>query len=58
MNKSVKKRILLAGASGTHGRNFLELDGNDPSIQILALLSKESKIFAERLCGVVRRTLA
>ena len=43
MNDSAKHRILLTGASGTLGRNFLELVGNDPNLQILALLRKESR---------------
>ena len=43
MSASLKHRILLTGASGTLGRNFLELVGNDPSFQILILLRKESR---------------
>lgn len=46
MNVSVKQRILLTGASGTLGRNFLELVGDDPSIQILVLLRKESRMIS------------
>ena len=37
------RRILLTGASGTLGRNFLELAGNDPNFEILALLRPESR---------------
>lgn len=44
MNDSVKKRILLTGASGTLGRNFLELAGNDTSLEILALMRPESRL--------------
>lgn len=44
MNAPAKQRILLTGASGTLGRNFLELVGNDPSIDILVLLRKESRM--------------
>jgi len=36
-------RILLTGASGTLGRNFLELAGNDPNLEILVLLRSESR---------------
>jgi GDP-4-dehydro-6-deoxy-D-mannose reductase len=43
MSVTAKRRILLTGASGTLGRNFLELVGNDPSFQILVLLRKESR---------------
>lgn len=43
MNPGAKHRILLTGASGTLGRNFLELAGNDPSLRILVLLRKESR---------------
>lgn len=43
MNAGAKHRILLTGASGTLGRNFLELAGNDPSLRILVLLRKESR---------------
>jgi UDP-arabinose 4-epimerase len=44
MNAPAKHRILLTGASGTLGRNFLQLVGNDPSVQILVLLRKESRM--------------
>jgi nucleoside-diphosphate-sugar epimerase len=44
MNAPAKHRILLTGASGTLGRNFLELVGNDPSMHILVLLRKESRM--------------
>jgi nucleoside-diphosphate-sugar epimerase len=43
MTGSMKHRILLTGASGTLGRNFLELVGNDPSLHILVLLRRESR---------------
>jgi hypothetical protein len=32
-------RILLTGASGTLGRKFLELSGNDPNLEILVLIA-------------------
>jgi nucleoside-diphosphate-sugar epimerase len=38
-----KQRILLTGASGTLGRNFLDLVGNDPNYEICSLLRKESR---------------
>ena len=37
-----KRRILLTGASGTLGRNFLEQEGTNARNQIVALLRKES----------------
>lgn len=43
MNSTERHRILLTGASGTLGRNFLELAGNDPALRILVLLRKESR---------------
>ncbi|MFM8458971.1 MAG: sugar nucleotide-binding protein, partial [Chthoniobacterales bacterium] len=36
-------KILLTGASGTLGRNFLELAGNAADLEILALLRDESR---------------
>ncbi len=50
--KSVMKptpphRILLTGASGTLGRNLLELLGNNPDYTILVLLRKESRPLLE-----------
>lgn len=47
MNNSVKHRILLTGASGTLGRNFLELAGNDPNLEILVLLLSESRFHSK-----------
>jgi UDP-glucose 4-epimerase len=45
MDQAMKpQRILLTGASGTLGRNFLELAGNDPCVEILALLRPESRV--------------
>ncbi|MEI6377209.1 MAG: NAD(P)-dependent oxidoreductase [bacterium] len=41
------RRILLTGASGTLGRNLLELIGNDPTVEILALLRLESRLNAD-----------
>lgn len=38
---SAKRRILLTGASGTLGRNFLEQEGANPRNEIMALLRKE-----------------
>ena len=38
-----RRRILLTGASGTLGRNFLDLVGGDPSYEILSLLRPESR---------------
>ncbi len=38
-----KHRILLTGASGTLGRNLLDLIGNDPDYEICSLLRKESR---------------
>jgi len=40
-------RILLTGASGTLGRNFLELSGNDPNLEILVLLRSESRFHSK-----------
>jgi len=40
-------RILLTGASGTLGRNFLELAGNDPNLEILVLLRSESRFHSK-----------
>jgi nucleoside-diphosphate-sugar epimerase len=40
-------RILLTGASGTLGRNFLELSGNDPNLEILVLLRQESRFHSK-----------
>jgi len=40
-------RILLTGASGTLGRNFLELAGNDPNMEILVLLRSESRFHSK-----------
>ena len=42
-------RILLTGASRTLGRNFLELSGNDPNLEILVLLLSESR-FHSKIC--------
>jgi nucleoside-diphosphate-sugar epimerase len=39
----MKQRILLTGASGTLGRNFLELAGDSDQLEILALLREESR---------------
>lgn len=39
----MKQRILLTGASGTLGRNFLELAGDSEQLEILALLREESR---------------
>jgi UDP-glucose 4-epimerase len=39
----MKQRILLTGASGTLGRNFLELAGDSAQLEILALLREESR---------------
>jgi nucleoside-diphosphate-sugar epimerase len=44
MTSPDKIRIMLTGASGTLGRNFLDLIADDPSIEIAALLREESKI--------------
>lgn len=38
-----RQKILLTGASGTLGRNLLEIVGNDPALEILALLRKPSR---------------
>lgn len=38
-----RRRILLTGASGTLGRNFLDLVGGDPSCEILSVLRPESR---------------
>ncbi|MEI6051860.1 MAG: NAD(P)-dependent oxidoreductase [Opitutaceae bacterium] len=38
-----KHRILLTGASGTLGRNFLDLIGNNPNYEICSLLRIESR---------------
>lgn len=37
-------RVVLTGASGTLGRNFLELVGNRPDVQVLSLLRPESQM--------------
>lgn len=39
----MKQRILITGASGTLGRNFLELAGDSEQLEILAMLRKESR---------------
>jgi len=41
--RQMKKRILLTGASGTLGRNFLELVGDSEELEILAVLRQESR---------------
>ncbi len=38
-----KHRVLLTGATGTLGRNLLDLIGNDPNYEICSLLRKESR---------------
>lgn len=43
MHLQKKHRLLLTGASGTLGRNLLELLGNNPAYDILVLLRKESR---------------
>jgi len=40
-------RILLTGASGTLGRNFLDLSGNDPNLEVLVLLRSESRFHSK-----------
>jgi nucleoside-diphosphate-sugar epimerase len=41
--QTVKRRILLTGASGTLGRNFVEVVGSDPTLEILSVLREESR---------------
>lgn len=41
--RQMKQRILLTGASGTLGRNFLELVGDSEELEILAMLRQESR---------------
>jgi len=41
--QTVKRRILLTGASGTLGRNFVEAVGSDPTLEILSVLREESR---------------
>jgi UDP-glucose 4-epimerase len=41
------QRVVLTGASGTLGRNFLELVGNRPDFRVLALLRPNARIARE-----------
>jgi hypothetical protein len=40
-------RILFTEVSGTLGRNFLELAGNDPNFEILVLLRSKSRFHSK-----------
>lgn len=46
-----RRRVLLTGASGTLGRNFLEIVGHDPAYEVMALLRRPSR-FHNPFCSV------
>ena len=50
-----KHRVLLTGATGTLGRNLLDLIGNDPNYEICSLLRKESRSLIPYQSAVEKR---